>query len=487
MAAQQIGNKFHTVLVSCRMKRVVPFSVVFALSILAGCHGHTAEAAGPNNAPFATPPVLVGTPDVATLAAKVKPTVVSITAKQRAAPALHFGGGEGGEMPFPFPLPFGHGGPGGGQGGPGGADDEMPARRSLGSGFIVDARGYVITNAHVVEGAETLRVKLVDDREFDAKVKGKDKRLDLALLELVGAKDLPVAALGDSEALRVGEYLVAIGNPFGLGHTVTMGILSAKGRAIGAGPYDDFLQTDASINPGNSGGPLFNLRGQVIGINTAINPNGRGIGFAIPVDALREVLPQLIAKGSVSRGRLGVYHQPVDDALARAFGLDKPHGALIRDVEPQGPADKAGLKSGDLILQVGNVDVPSNQELPRIVARHAPGEKVSIKLLRDRVQKNVDVMLDELKDEEQRGPSAPAQAPRMGLELEDAQGGGALVGRVQAGSRFSDVLRRGDVILEVNRTPVTAAVVAMRAIETQKATILLKVRRGEMIVYLAVD
>src|SRR5262249_13911730 len=238
-----------------------------------------------------------------------------------------------------------------------GGGDQVYRQKALGSGFIVDTAGHVVTNAHVVEEADSVRVKLADDREFDAKVKGRDARLDLAVLELVGAHDLPTVSLGSSQELRVGEYVVAIGNPFGLGNTVTMGIVSAKSRSIGAGPYDDFVQTDASINPGNSGGPLFNLRGQVVGINTAINPPGKGIGFAMPVDALKDVLPQLLSAGKVARGRLGVAVQPVDTALAKALGLDKTKGALVGDVEPGGPADKAGLRPGDLILKVDQTEI----------------------------------------------------------------------------------------------------------------------------------
>ena len=195
-----------------------------------------------------------------------------------------------------------------------------------------------MTNAHVVDDADLVKVKLADDREYRAKVVGKDVRLDVAVLKLEDPpNDLPVTSLGSSDALRVGEYVVAIGNPFGLGNTVTMGIVSAKGRTIGAGPYDDFIQTDASINPGNSGGPLFNLRGQVVGINTAINPQGKGIGFAIPIDAVRDVVPQLLATGHVSRGRLGVVIQGMDEDLAKAVGLDHPHGALVEEVEPGEP------------------------------------------------------------------------------------------------------------------------------------------------------
>ncbi len=346
-------------------------------------------------APFATPPVLPGTPDVATLVAKVKPAVVNITTVHEIAVRR-----PGIEFPFGFD-PFGGGGPSRG-------GDDVVRQQSLGSGFLVDSAGHVVTNAHVVEGADEVRVRLADEREFEAKVRGRDARLDLAVLELVGAHDLPAASLGSSAALRVGEYVVAIGNPFGLGHTVTMGIVSAKDRAIGAGPYDDFIQTDASINPGNSGGPLFDLRGQVVGINTAINPNGRGIGFAIPIDALREVLAQLIDTGHVSRGRLGVHIQAVDVALARAIGLDRPRGALVRELEPAGPAARAGLKAGDVILAIDGAEVSRSEDLPRLVGRHAPGTRHTLRVLRDRATTELSIQLDELDgDPPPRAPRAP--------------------------------------------------------------------------------
>ncbi|MBV9949503.1 MAG: trypsin-like peptidase domain-containing protein, partial [Myxococcales bacterium] len=288
----------------------------------AGCQ-HAASAASPPDAnpqtpaPFNSPPVLPGTPDVATLVARVKPSVVNITTIQEVkVPRGNFGfPGFEDMLPFPF-FRQGPNGPHRG-GGPGGEEgDTTMKQQALGSGFIIDAEGHVVTNAHVIDDANTVKVKLADDREYRAKVVGKDTRLDVAVLQLENApQDLPVASLGSSEDLRVGDYVVAIGNPFGLGNTVTMGIVSAKGRSIGAGPYDDFIQTDASINPGNSGGPLFNLRGQVVGIDTAINPQGKGIGFAIPIDSTKQVLPQLIATGHVARGRLGVLIQGMDQDL----------------------------------------------------------------------------------------------------------------------------------------------------------------------------
>jgi serine protease Do len=411
--------------------------------------------------------VLAGTPDIASIVAKVKPAVVNITVTQelRVRPSDPF-------------APFFRGDP-----------DHAFKRQGAGSGFIIDPRGYVVTNAHVVERADKVRVKLADDRELDAKVKGRDPRLDVAVLELQGASNLPAVSLGSSDGTRVGEYVLAIGNPFGLGHTVTMGIVSAKSRTIGAGPYDDFIQTDASINPGNSGGPLFNLLGQVVGINTAINPQGRGIGFAIPVDMLKDVLPQLLASGQVSRGRLGVVIQPVDAPLAKAMGLDKPKGALVGEVEPGSPAERAGLKAGDVIVSVDGAEVAQSHELPRLVARHTPGSKVKVRVLRDKTPRDVDVTLDALREDVAKGGGAPpgAPAPSGGISLRDSADGGAVVERVAPGSAAADALQPGDVILEVNRVVVTGASAAQRLLEGARGVVLLKIKREGRTLFVAIE
>ncbi|WP_394825670.1 Do family serine endopeptidase [Pendulispora albinea] len=475
------------------------FPLLVALTLAAaGCHRGSAPGATPDNntvqaaqvpAPFAAPPVLAGTPDVATLVARVNPSVVNITAthdiKQR-------------RIPFPFDLgPFGgFFGPQGGGPGDDGRDSVMK-QRALGTGFLLDTRGHVATNAHVVEDADHVRVRLADERELDAKVIGRDAKLDLAVLELQGIKDprdLPAAELGSSASLRVGEYVVAIGNPFGLGHTVTIGIVSAKGRSIGAGPYDDFIQTDASINPGNSGGPLFNLKGEVVGINTAINPQGRGIGFAIPIDALKDVLSQLLATGHVARGRLGVSIQAMDTTLARALGLDRAKGALLGDVEPGGPAEKAGLRSGDVILRVDEDTIESAHDLPRMIARHPPGSRVTLELLRNGKTQTVDATLDALEDavkgdEPNADPSSKGNPTPggFGIALGDAPGGGPRVMRVQPGSPADDSLLPGDIILEVNRQPVSSAADTLKALQSTPAgPVLLKVRREKAILYVAV-
>jgi serine protease Do len=315
------------------------------------------------------------------------------------------------------------------------------------------------------------------------------------VLELKGAKNLPSVAFGQSDELRIGEYVVAIGNPFGLSHTVTMGIVSAKSRTIGAGPYDDFIQTDAAINPGNSGGPLFNTRGQVVGINTAINPAGSGIGFAIPVDALKDVLPQLLEKGSVSRGRLGALVQPVEPSVAKALGLDKPTGALVAEVERGSAGEKAGLQPGDLITKVNGTEVKRSSELPRLVARNAPGSTVTLTVLRDKKERSLRATLDAIPDSERRtksSPVAPSGRPTTnvaGMQLSDATGGGARVEDTADGSTADDVLEPGDVILEVNRKPVERAADVQKAVEALPTgePILMKVRRDGKVRFVAIE
>jgi serine protease Do len=326
---------------------------------------------------------------------------------------------------------------------------------------------------------------------------GRDQKLDLAVLEIAAGADVTGASLGSSSDLRVGEYVVAIGNPFGLGNTVTMGIVSAKARAIGAGPYDDFIQTDASINPGNSGGPLFNLKGEVVGINTAINPNGQGIGFAIPVDALKDVLDPLINKGRVSRGFLGVVIQPVDAALGKALGLNGAKGALVAEVSPGGAADRAGVKSGDVIVSVDGTVVPSSDDLPRIIARHAPGTHSKLEISRNGNRQTLDVALDEMKDDPARADKAPSgrsgsEAPAgLGIEIGESPNrkGEVIVGNVEAGSPADGRLLPGDVILEVNNAAVhKPEEVAARTKTTPSGSpVLLKIKRDGKTRYVAIE
>jgi len=463
-----------------------------ALVLGTGCQ-HAASAAGSpaaaNPAPFATPPVLAGTPDVATLVSRVRPAVVNITTVHEVKMPQGGFGFPDFENLFPF---FGHGF--GGIPRPGG--EGTAKQQALGSGFVVDAQGHVVTNAHVVSEADVVKVKLADDREYQAKVVGKDERLDVAVLALEGApKDLPVTSLGQSGSLRVGDYVVAIGNPFGLGNTVTMGIVSAKGRSIGAGPYDDFIQTDASINPGNSGGPLFDLHGQVVGINTAINPQGRGIGFAIPIDAVKDVLPQLLATGRVARGRLGVLIQGMDEDLAKALGMDQARGALVGRVESGSPADQVGIKDGDVIVEVDGHDVPKSEDLPRMIASHRPGTHVSLVVLRDRQRKTFDVVLAPLQDtgekvserQPETGADRGQRAPALGISLVD-QDGHAVVAHVSPDGPASGKLRAGDVIEEINHQAVTGAadVASKIGVGRGDKPVLLRIKRGDEDRYVAI-
>ncbi len=371
--------------------------------------------------------------------------------------------------------------------------------QSLGSGFIISKEGYIVTNNHVVENAEEIVVILASGDEYPAKIIGKDKRTDIALIKIEPKGDLPVAVLGDSDALQVGEWVLAIGNPFGLGHTVTAGIVSAKGRVIGQGPYDDFIQTDASINPGNSGGPLFNTRGEVVGINTAIISGGQGIGFAIPINMAKWVVSQLKEKGKVVRGWLGVSIQEVTPELARSFGLKEKKGALVSSVFPGEPADRAGIKAGDVIIEFDGKEVKSYHDLPRMVASTPPGKKVDVKVIRNGKELTLHVVLGELKEKEraelkgERGRRlgimvreiTPDLAERLGLE--DTEG--VIVIRVVPGSPADrGGLRRGDVIKEINRTPVRDMDDYRRLMGKVKKgdVVLFRVIRGGSSLYVAV-
>jgi serine protease Do len=337
--------------------------------------------------------------------------------------------------------------------------------RSLGSGFIIDPEGHIITNNHVVEGSDKIKVKLVGGKEYQATIKGRDPKTDLALIQITNPpKDLPFLVLGDSEATRVGDWVLAVGNPFGLSHTVTQGIISAKGRVIGAGPYDNFLQTDASINPGNSGGPLLNLKGEVVGINTAILASGQGIGFATPSNLAKGIIPQLMSKGKVVRGMIGVQVQVVTPELAKSFGLPEPKGALVAEVNPGTPAEKAGLHREDIIIEYNGHPIHEMNELPRLVAETAPGTPVTLKVLRQGKEKTFNLTITELKEERQakaaggeEEESSPLGLVVKNLDQTLAQrlrikgSKGVVVMQVESGSPAADAgFRPGDLIEEIN-------------------------------------
>jgi serine protease Do len=266
-------------------------------------------------------------------------------------------------------------------------------QRSLGSGFIIDQTGYIVTNNHVVEGADKIKVILKDGREFDAEVKGRDPNTDLALIKIKSDGNLPSIQFGNSDDVKVGEWVMAIGNPFGLEHTVTVGIISAKGRVIGSGPYDDFIQTDASINPGNSGGPLINMDGKVVGINTAIIAGGQGIGFAIPVNMAKGIIEQLQSKGEVTRGWLGIGIQDLSKELKDYYGVKGDSGVLVTNVFPGDPAEKAGIRAKDIILEVNGKEVDSSRELSRTIAEAPVGQKTELLVLRNGDEKKFTIEL----------------------------------------------------------------------------------------------
>ncbi|MBM4286686.1 MAG: DegQ family serine endoprotease [Deltaproteobacteria bacterium] len=338
--------------------------------------------------------------------------------------------------------------------------------RSLGSGFIFDREGYIITNNHVIEGADKIRVKLLDGREFKAVIKGRDPMTDLALIKIESpTHDLPVLPLGNSDAIQVGDWVLAVGNPFGLSHTVTQGIISAKGRVIGAGPYDDFLQTDASINPGNSGGPLVNLKGEVVGINSAIVATGQGIGFAIPSNMAQSIIPQLKEKGTVVRGLLGVQIQTVTPELAKSFGLKEPMGALVAEVNPGTPAAKVGLQRGDIITEFNGTAIKEMHELPKLVAHTAPGQTVKLKVVRGGKEQTFSVTIAEMKPEHlSRSPEPEGEAeksslgmmvqeltPSLAQNFQIRDTAGVIVVQVEQGSpAFDSGIRPGDLVNEIN-------------------------------------
>ncbi len=334
-------------------------------------------------------------------------------------------------------------------------------RNSLGSGFIIDKEGYILTNNHVIEKADEIIVTINEEKEYHAKIVGRDEKTDLGLIKLEdGPESLFTVMLGDSDVLEVGEWVVAIGNPFGLGHTVTAGIVSAKGRVIGAGPYDDFIQTDASINPGNSGGPLFNSKGEVVGINTAITATGQGIGFAIPINVAKELLSQLKETGHVVRGWLGVHIQKVTPELAESFGMEEPQGALVANVFEDTPARKAGLEPGDIILGFDGKKVEEYNDLPRIVAATPVGKKVGIKVLREGVKTELKVEVGQM-EEELAVAEEQEEEPEMGMVLHEitpeikqqfhlSQGSGVVVLEIEPGSTAADAdIRVGDIIAKV--------------------------------------
>jgi serine protease Do len=464
-----------------RMARLRP-RLLLLFFVLAACDGLAQTAA---KAPS-------GLPEFATLAEKVGPAVVNISTTQPTKEAQP----PPGRQQSPFGGENAPGDPWRRFDGPPGAPAPGPFRQQgLASGFIIDRDGTILTNNHVVDNAEKIVVRLSnDDRQFVAKVVGKDARTDLAVIRIDANGDLPVLPLGDSDQLRVGEWVVALGSPFGLQNSITAGIVSAKSRQIGAGAYDDFIQTDASINPGNSGGPLINMKGEVVGINSAIlsrSGGNLGIGFAIPVNLVKDLLPELRAKGKVTRGWLGVSVQKITPEIAESLGLEKARGALIAAVMPGSPAERAGLRTGDVIVEYAGKPIADSSELPLVVARTAIGTRTEVKVLRDEKEISFPVAIMELKEEEVLAAAPQKESafgvtvqnltPEIGQTLGIEKMQGVVITAVVSGSPAEDAgLRRGDVILQIDRKSIRNVADYKNVMGTLKAgeSTLFLVQRG---------
>lgn len=497
--------------------RPVVLSAALALAIGGGVGWFSSAAAQPPQQAMApAPQLVVGLPDFTHLVDEVGPAVVSVEAeigsKPRAVQQRGASPGQSPQMPDDEQIPeffrrfFGPGGmPMPGMPGQQGQPDARPRGVSQGTGFIISSDGYVLTNHHVVEGADTVRIRLADRREFTAKVVGSDEQSDVALLK-IAATNLPTLRVGDSKTLKSGQWVVAIGSPFGLDHSVTAGIVSAVGRA---NPYADqryvpFIQTDVAINRGNSGGPLLDTRGQVVGINSQIFSNSggyMGVSFAIPIDVAMNAVQQIKATGKVTRGQLGVQIQPMGRDDAKALGLAEARGALVAGVEPGSAAQRAGIQRQDVITQVNGQPVNDSSDLPPIIGAMAPGTKVTLELIREGKPRTVIAVLNQLDEraasaskgdgDATPGPAAAAQANALGVvgeDLDAAQrrqlglqaGEGVLIARVEGMAAREAGLRPGDVILAVGRNDVGSTNALNAQLRTVKAgqAVMLLVRRG---------
>jgi serine protease Do len=433
-------------------------------------------------------------PDFVELAARLSPAVVNVSSEQKSLPPVGESS-EGDDPSGPFGQPF--------------TNDDPAHPRSLGSGFIISRDGYILTNDHVVEDAQRIAVTLQDGREFSARLIGRDEKTDIALIKIDAAGQLPVAPLGDSDGVHVGAWVIAIGNPFGFDHSVTAGIVSAKGRFI-PGSYDDFIQTDASINPGNSGGPLIDQRGTVVAVNSAIytrTGSNMGIGFAVPVNLVKEELPQLRSRGKVVRGWIGVYIQPVSAAQARAAGLSLPRGALVTGIIENSPATTAGLRRGDIIVNFDQHQIGEAQELPLIVGSVPVGHRAIMTVIRGRLIRSTPIVITASREEQLasldngRGDNGGSGVPSaLGLTIKDIDAAmarqlnltattGVIVAGVDPGSPGAAAgLRPHDVIVEVDRQPVKNVAGWRRAIDragNEKITLLL-VRREHGTIFITV-
>ena len=509
-----------TVPVASRRRRLTLVSGVAAVALMAfaGFESGIALPSLPAHAETTQAPLqgsAIGSPaalapvSFADLVQKVKPAVISVKVKivEQDAQPMAFGskgGGDNDELPFPalppnHPLnrlfgPFQNQGSGG----------ESPKRfgEALGSGFFISADGYAVTNNHVVDHAKTVNVTTDDGKTYTAKVIGTDPKTDLALIKVDGRSDFPFVKL-ETSSPRIGDWVLAVGNPFGLGGTVTAGIVSARGRDIGAGPYDDFLQIDAPVNRGNSGGPTFDLSGNVVGVNTAIySPSGGsvGIAFAIPSQTVQSVVDQLKETGSVTRGYIGVQIQPVTSDIADGLGLKDAKGALVASLAKDGPATKAGLKSGDVILSVNGQNIADARELSRDIAGLKPGEKASLSVWRDGDTKSIEVAIAKYPNEKVASTSSSSDesmsaGSKLGLTLAPAsemgKGSGVAITRVDPDSPAAEKgLQAGDVITNAAGKAVSTPEEVKKAVAQAKRdgrkAVLLQVEREGNSLYVAV-
>lgn len=435
-----------------------------------------------------TPENTFDTPSFANLVEKLKPSVVNISTTKVI---------ERGRL---FPYPFGEDSP---------FNrffedffDNLPRheyrKRGLGSGFIISEDGYIVTNNHVIQGAEDIKVILEEGKEYEAEIVGTDPKTDIALLKIDPDNSLHSVEFGNSDKLRIGDWVIAIGNPFGLGHTVTSGIVSAKGRVLGLGEYDDFIQIDAPINPGNSGGPLFNLKGEAVGVNTAIIAGGQGIGFAIPINMVERIVSQLKENGEVVRGWLGVMVQQITPEISKAMDIDVQKGALVSDVVPKSPADKAGLERGDVIVEFDGRKIDDIFDLTSLVAMTPPGTETEIVVIRDGERKTLSATIEKLKEKqpmaqrahEDLGITVSNITPQLenGYNLSVSEG--VVITDVERGS-IADLagIKEGDVILQINRRTVRNTGDYNKLMETigEGDTVLFLLRRGDNSFYIALE
>jgi len=438
--------------------------------------------------PAVAPDVVPALPDFSALVAKYGPAVVQISVMHEGRKAAFRGMPDMDDDAIPpqFRRFFNHPQ----------MPDQMPSQ-GLGSGFIVDTSGVILTNAHVVDGADEVTVRLVDKREFKAKVLGTDKTTDIAVLKIQAA-DLPVVKIGDPAATKVGEWVVAIGAPFGLENTVTSGIVSAKSRMLPGDAAVPFIQTDAAVNPGNSGGPLFNLKGEVIGVNSQIFSRSggfQGLAFAVPIDVAIDVKDQLQHSGKVSHGRLGVAIQDVNQSLAETFGLKTPNGALVSSVVKDGPAAKAGIEPGDVILKFEGTDISRSSDLPPMVAHVKPGSKVNLAIWRDGKAKEVTATIGEMtdrttvasaKDEATKGKLGVAVRPLSAEEKKSADIANGVVVEDVGGAAARAGVRQGDVIVAVNNVPVKSPEQLRELIGKAGKTVALLVQREDARIFIPV-